>query len=699
MKLFVLSGNYVEISLDRDQELEFEYSSPFFEDAGEQSWPFTIPATPSNLSVLGHPERIAAYKSTYVTRNLPARLYYNGGYIDGILLVDSVSDIGISASFVSRESDLYSRYKDISLTDLFKDIYRDDFSTPTAWAEYFRKCFAGEVTDEDFTVFPVLCDRYEDNEGQEHFFILNEPSLEETVGGFSTLIHSARTVDVSADNSEYVPEGYGLTPFLKLHQFLKRMFLLMGYALTSDVFSSGQYSDIVLINTCADTICEGMICFKDIVPSCTIGEFLQILKNKFCISAIVDPRSRSVKIVMFDAILRATENDDINLNTEDNHEVFFGQPKTVRLSSDTSLELAAPAAESMEKLVETFIYINHVNWEEEAIGDYGAWMQLHTGNIYVRELLKDSREWRIRRLGSNIFPFSRNIGFEMDEHEASDTIPAMCCVYGSRSENEPRLVAAYAGSRRHMRTAVLSSDRTDEESGQRVIFLFDAGKRSIGSGTVYPAYRLGTTQMYDNSGNKFRDWSLMPEDIYKIFWSAYDSVLRNTHTDVALTVHFPRPALFRPSGIYMYRGQRLILKKSSWRITAAGTAEYGRSEFMIASDFNNILEDIIQIPASFSWQVICSVDDDIKDYISEKIASIVAQTGVAVADPEYTWSFALPEKEVYVYYPFPQSLSDRIDGLRVTVNVILKYKQLATEYTFEENVTFPARLQAFPLVS
>ena len=55
MKLTLEQG---EIALPEDFAFQIESNHPFFSDEGTASVPVTLPASPENLDLLGHPESI-----------------------------------------------------------------------------------------------------------------------------------------------------------------------------------------------------------------------------------------------------------------------------------------------------------------------------------------------------------------------------------------------------------------------------------------------------------------------------------------------------------------------------------------------------------------------------------------------------------------------------------------------------------------
>ena len=104
MKLVTPQG---QLDLPEDFSLTIERTNPLLSDEGDRSIPVTLPATPKNLAILGHKERIdRAYR---YTNKVDAILQVGPVQKRGQLVIDSVQRHGgIDAVFAIDNSDLYA---------------------------------------------------------------------------------------------------------------------------------------------------------------------------------------------------------------------------------------------------------------------------------------------------------------------------------------------------------------------------------------------------------------------------------------------------------------------------------------------------------------------------------------------------------------------------------------------------------------
>lgn len=582
MKLVTSNG---ELDLPVDFSFELEYNNPFFSDEGDASVPATIPATPNNLRVLDNIHRVD--RANRFMKSVPATLMAGTIQKHGQLIIDTLSmKDGISVSLAVENSDLYSQYKNKSLKEIFASKVRDDWNQDiAALANYLLGIRFNHSTD-DFTIFPVAVAPYEENDAKIYQYN-NE--------GTNYLIWQARTVR-EGDLTMSVTDGYGLSPFLYLYRMINLLFEQMGYTVIYNCLDREPYRDIVLLNNCSDTIVKGIINYSDLVPSCSLSEFIDFLHNKFGILCRVDSTSKRVLVIMLQDILSSSTPDmDITTKVADDFDIIINDTSRVVLSSETSIDNTAPAAETFDKLIEKYGYYIEIteNQYNNILNDIPIGindcivMRQETGQFY--ELRRNIGSDKITPvyIGTNNFKYDRNNSSTQESFSSSDVMPAI--IYD-------RLPYMYIGDRLHSNTTYNSS----EESTEQPIMI--AWKTVAVAGSFAMAF--GTTQKYFYS-RKFKDFSLTTYEMYDHFWSNYNNILRNGKIALKGTVLYDITdiASLDMTKIKVYKGQKLLPLKTTYEIS--DKLKNKDSEFLLVKDFSNSEKDKAITPGTkqrYKWK-------------------------------------------------------------------------------------------------
>ena len=351
MKLLTQNG---QLDLPQDFSLLMKRNNPFLSEEGDASVPATLPSSPHNLAVLGHRERID--RAERYTNKVDAILQVGAVQKRGSLVMDTVhrSD-GIDASLAIDSSDLYVKAKEKTLKQIFEEMNTEGVSKITfgnveGAMDIMQDCYEG-VDTFDFTIFPVAIAPYETTVGGVK---VTNYQFNNEVDNNHQLVWQARTTH-EGDIQMYVPEGYGIAPFLKLHRLLHRLFQCLGYTVTENCFNDSAGNDIlshlVILHNCSDCLVRPTLYYQDLVPSCKLSEFLEWLLAKFHAQPVVDSETLTVKIVLLEDILASTPDEDLSELVEDNMKLQLSQTKRIVLTPTTSIEGTAAAHESFDKLV------------------------------------------------------------------------------------------------------------------------------------------------------------------------------------------------------------------------------------------------------------------------------------------------------------------------------------------------------------
>lgn len=334
MKLITEHG---QLPLPDDLEIAVEQHNPFFSDEGASSVPVTIPATQQALSVLGRPERVGGSNRL---RRIRATLSEGVFIRNGQLLMESASaDEGITCSFLLAESEFYTQFKEKNLRDIFADKVRQEWTDIGALYTYLAKLYRGEAMD-DFILCPVAVD-YDSEAGS---YRVNNAPLD---GG--QLEYLSRYIP-DGEDSILVPDGYGIAPFLYLHRLIDLLFSLSGYTVASNPFRTDTaLKQIIVLHNVSDVICTGKIDYSDLVPDMTVSDFLEWLHDKFLATVSINPDKKQADVYLLqDVLSNAVADMDLSGRIDGHVTITFNDTSRVVLKADTSLEGAAPAAETMD---------------------------------------------------------------------------------------------------------------------------------------------------------------------------------------------------------------------------------------------------------------------------------------------------------------------------------------------------------------
>lgn len=345
------------IDLPEDFILEIEDSSPIFNDAGPMSIDVTIPASANNLRLLGFPNRPDSIGGAR-----PANvkcLVCSGAYIrSGIINVDSASgsSIGINIGFCN--SIAYDSWKEKNLADI-SSLPCMKFETMAALKSYIMNLYNyGNPQEEFLAVFPICLgvENANNDAGVEREYpeIINPTGMKV----FRTAEDQELTVVRVIDNVPTVvtvPDGYACTPFVRVWKILECVFRDLGLKLDSNPFKEDiQLARLVVLNNTADAVCTGTIDLAELMPDCSVDDFLQALYVRFGLVYFTDFDKSVVNIRLLKDIVASESACDLDGWLSETPSSQFITPQYVKLSAGTSLEGAAPLTPRLEDFLRGF---------------------------------------------------------------------------------------------------------------------------------------------------------------------------------------------------------------------------------------------------------------------------------------------------------------------------------------------------------
>lgn len=619
MRLITANG---QLELPQDFSFTMERTNPLLSSDGDVTIPATLPSSSRNLAALDHKERIDR-AARYINK-LDAVLQVGPIQKRGQLVIDTMHRRnGIDASFAIDNSDLYVSSKGKTLKAIFES-WRgglgmvEQFASVADAIPFMQACYEGNNA-RDYTVFPVVVSPYETEANgmtTKHYQYNNE------VDGSGNLVWQARTV-MEDDVVMSVPDGYGITPFLKLHRLIALIFQCLHYEVTENCFASAPLSDLVMIHHCSDCLVTNVLHYADMAPSCTLSEFLEWLLAKFHAQPVVDSEAKTVRVVLMEDALAGSADMDLSGMVEGDWTVQMNPTKRIVLTpkgegedeaavetpteeeEETLESLTKAAGRTLNGLVKkygSFVALNEDDWD--SMGGPNApyydrlILRLTTGEFYSanRNLLNGGQT--MKRIGTNHFVYDRYNSSEKEEHAQEDVIPLM--TVGLRGKRD---VAPYIGKRLHMHTSSGTAEETEE---QCIMVAWRAYS------TRYHWKTTGTTQShipYATTGFGHGDdlaFSLTNEGMYATFWGRWNTLLLNNVVRLKGRVKYNLGQIMTMdmSVLKLCDGRLLLPEKASMEIgDKIGLTDV---EFLLAETYTDGIVDEEILPGAgngLKWSV------------------------------------------------------------------------------------------------
>lgn len=701
MKLKVEKG---ELNLPDDFSFEIEQNSAFFSEDGAASVAATIPATPADLEKLGYPNRIAR-KERFVNL-FPAILSHGAFQKKGTLVVTSVSSDGITCAIALEDSDFYSQHKETNLKELFSRKVKTDYSTPGTWYAWLYSVYTGNTASDEFRVIPVAVN-FDAEDGS--YQVNNEPVYPgANVAGIWGLNHDVRIVK-EGDAKVSVPEGYGIAPFYLLYRFFEDMFTLCGYTVRTNCFrTDARLNRLLLLHNCSDVICNGRIDCSDLVPNKTISEILEWMLNRFHAQVVVHPTDSAVDIVLMEDILSSSFDLDLTDRLLEKLTTSFSQSSRIVFAPDTSLEGAAPAADTIQALVKKYGSVKPLTEPEwNAYRDQGLVLRLATGQYYeiyasfvgsvardysrtvsggssrsgtrrsgsgsssdssgpaVRKVWNGHDSWH--GIGSNYFRYDRENAEGTEEMSPADQMAPMVFV--------DNVLMPYVGSRTHRNT---SYDGSQKDEDQEIIIVEYAGLSAVASGTPGGHYYYGTTQPFDNLGaTRENAHALDTESWFPAFFEKYNRILLNNRMEVEGRFDLSLQQLmdYRMYSMKHLDGQRVLPTYLQYEV--GRKIRCLKARFLVVKDYTDGIEDeTVEIPEpSFKW-------------LLNETEVVAAKTAGQAQYPQYEVAVIYDDDyssgDADLFIPAPTALGQRSVVIPRTVKVGYYQRTGRESYQFAE---------------
>lgn len=585
--------------IDKNSTISIERTNPLLNEQGSMSLPYSMKRTDRNDYLLGDPQNYER-KDTFNVKqamNIRAGLLNENATFE-MLSIDSEKVEGV---FYLYESSFYNQIKEVKLPAVFEGVERwfkpkkEEFTEEERleYVAHILEIFEGMIRtypdySDDFTVFPAASDcelssrtlfgRIQGSATSQN--IINEVYMHfetEQVGEVRMKAKEPYEYTDDEGNTIKIPIGYGVSPFLRFGYILKKIFEYFDLTLEPTIFETESvFRRIVAVNNTQDAIMPGYLIESQLVPDCTINDFLDIIREGMCGDFIIDVPNKTARLVFFKDVVNSQPDKDLSQYITSKFEkIEFNQPKKVYLTTEKSLPKAESATDTLDEFISKYPKFNPIPpWLGIGIENEGIYPFYSTNSIWkVSEPLSEwlTTTYKMDYLSSLNFDYNNNADMDREEHKAPFELPVTIPL---KSADEVfSFYTMIIGKLRNLNSLViLESDKQAEESSECPIILAVESYNIARCGVVSDDNIDGVTP--PESGNPLEypfvslyTWS--KTGLYKRFWKEYDRMLQTSFHQITYNAELPANLLqnFSFDKLKLINGQPLIPMSLKYEMT------------------------------------------------------------------------------------------------------------------------------------
>ena len=557
------------LDLEAGYSIEIEDTNPMYNDRGSQSLSAPIPATRDNLKNLGYWSRL-----DNETRPMGERVQL----IDGVYMRSGKMNISgatpngsVMANIGFDESELYEVWSQISLRTLNFDSL--EFDSNERLIEYLNLIMRGLSNNIELTLFPIYVGMQQDNDGNSYYDVLNKYKV---IDGKNTLISEARVETLYINNTPVetqLPQGYGISPFLKVNYIIDRIFFNYGYRLIKNPFNEHpQLKNLVVLNNAADCCVGTSIKYSDLLPDCTVNEFLNSICARFGLIYYIDGQKKEVRIKFIKDIINDASQIDLSSALNGYPSISYENAQQLKLSAYSNIkgpikDLEAKAAnENLDNFLAVYDYrMNQTNVTVDSV---------YHSIPYGVMLRRNPDDARKETLSSDFFNWDR-CG-KMAYKEANSNDENLPLWYYEDNGSVWELAPCFLFNKLHKYTLIESGDiEISENVSVKTPLSFCFSWRTM-EGSVFGSPRCWDAyfrRMYiDDTPCDISLINITDDGLYSRFWKDYDAVLRWSNHIVEAEFNLDLLTLQKLdlSKPVMLKGQRLMIDSLRYTLPAKG---------------------------------------------------------------------------------------------------------------------------------
>ena len=271
------------LDLSDDFSVSLNLKSPLFNDVGDYSFPFKVPSTPRNMSILGWKNRIASTQSVYDT--FEGSIRWNGIVLySGQIKIKTASDKIFEGTLYINKGDFNYEVKDLILSSI--DFGMKNFASDDAAMDYFNWSLTHFYPDCNFSLPEIT-----------NMDFFDPPTTNPELYSYNLIFPDGKLHKTTTDGQHRTI----LIPFLYLKFVLNKLAENFGYRLQDEFFTScTELSRLVIYNSVnMSEVIFGMqqLYYCRFLPKVKVSEFITGLEKWFNCSFHADSSQRVVRIV------------------------------------------------------------------------------------------------------------------------------------------------------------------------------------------------------------------------------------------------------------------------------------------------------------------------------------------------------------------------------------------------------------------
>lgn len=523
-----------------DFQMEVEITSPIYTDKGSQTLASTLPGTKHNFSIAEYIHRIDIVNAPEkdIMAIIADGIYRRTGKQN---ITSASAESGIVANFGFDESLMYEAWNNVSLKQLPELPIYKPVGGLTELMEHLSKVMRYEV-EADYYVFPIQVKNESSGDvfypefinpikkGERSYVLEKEARTDK-------MVISGTLIDVK------LPAGYGLSPFIKVSKVLELIFSTYGFKLVENPFSTHyQLKKMVVLNNVADAVVQGRVEYKNMMPDCSINDFLDSLFCRTGAKVFVDGNNKTARVRLIKDSISASPFADWTLLKSSDMIPSYGEAKQLKLSAGTSFEGASVEAKSFEEFLDRYkgIITEVKNTDPGYVpNDTYICYQASTGKFYKRNIIDKN----VSLLSSDFFPWDKKTAnIEYEEVTGADE-----CLPMSFTQN--LLMPQYLAGTVNLNTTLKGAKVEQQKEDTPLCFCFAMGLAQNGSHEYY----FGSSLCRDPRGNYFSDdkgntynYSLVfrgDDGAFNRFFKEWDAILRHSNHSYSGKMNLDRIAL------------------------------------------------------------------------------------------------------------------------------------------------------------
>lgn len=322
-----IAGQYVD--LPNDFSFTMNMKSPVFNDIGSYSYPFKIPGTARNKSILGFMHRIENTSDPYQV--FDGYVEWNGiSLFSGSVKLRVLSSGYYEGTFYEAESDFYYKRKALSLQQI--DFGTLSFDNAAARWIYINNCIEKYYPDCNVG-FPRIWD-------PEYF----DPVTTDNEQKYLNYYRNGVLQLVTSTGNRTV-----IVPMLYMRFVLQKIFSRMSYILDDSFFQQDSSFNKLLLYNSVDcnslesgpfSYPEDKLLLNYHLPRMNLGDFIKEFENFFHARFFVNNNTKTVVMKSIDSIIKSGEYADLSSQllsiNADLSDQFAGYRLSMELDSDDS---------------------------------------------------------------------------------------------------------------------------------------------------------------------------------------------------------------------------------------------------------------------------------------------------------------------------------------------------------------------------